>query len=218
MDDPVHRELASLPRPRKHYQWYYSTPEANADMHRAPQGVHAFLRAYYHHKSADWKDNKPYPLKSWSAGELAKLPTYYVMDFAETMAETVAKEMPSPAEIAANRWLPDDELTCYSAEYARTGFQGGLQWYRCGTSNAFVSEMQLFSGRTIDVPSCFISGKQDWGTYQRPGVFEVMQTTACTRMLGCHLVDGAGHWVQQEQPREVSRLVLDFLGQARRRG
>src|SRR3979409_1007564 len=56
-EDPVHRELAALPRPRKHYQWYYSTREANADMHRAPQGVHDFLRAYYHHKRADWKDN-----------------------------------------------------------------------------------------------------------------------------------------------------------------
>ena len=62
-EDPVHRELAALPRPRKHYQWYYSTREANADMHRAPQGVHDFLRAYYHHKSADWKDNTPYPLQ-----------------------------------------------------------------------------------------------------------------------------------------------------------
>ena len=104
-EDPVHRELAALPRPRKHYQWYYSTREANADMHRAPQGVHDFLRAYYHHKSADWKGNKPYPLKSWSAGELAKLPTYYVMDLARNMAETVAVEMPSAEAIAANSWL-----------------------------------------------------------------------------------------------------------------
>lgn len=213
-DDPVHRELAALPRPRKHYQWYYATREADADLHRAPQGVHDFLRAYYHHKSADWADNKPYPLKSWSAGELAKLPTYYVMDAAETMAETVAKEMPSAAAIAANNWLPDSELAFYSAEYARIGFQGGLQWYRCGTTGAFNNELQLFSGRTIDVPSCFISGKQDWGTYQRPGVFEAMPKAACTNMLGCHLVDGAGHWVQQEQPAEVSRLLLDFLAQA----
>ena len=213
-EDPVHRELAALPRPRKHYQWYYSTREANADMHRAPQGVHDFLRAYYHHKSADWKANKPYPLKSWSADELAKLPTYYVMDLAKDMAATVAKEMPSAAEVAANQWLPDGELTFYSAEYARTGFQGGLQWYRCGTSGAFVAELQTWSGRTIDVPSAFISGKQDWGTYQRPGVYEAMQSKACTNMIGCHLVDGAGHWVQQEQPAEVSRLLLAFLRNA----
>jgi pimeloyl-ACP methyl ester carboxylesterase len=213
-EDPVHRELAELPRPRKHYQWYYSTREANADMHRAPQGVHDFLRAYYHHKSADWKDNKPYPLKPWSAGELAKLPTYYVMDLGKTMAETVAAEMPDAAAIAANKWLPDRELAVYSAEYARTGFQGGLQWYRCGTSGAFNAELQTWSGKTIDVPSCFISGRQDWGTFQRPGVFETMQTTACTRMLGCHLVDSAGHWVQQEQPEQVGRLLLQFVEQA----
>jgi pimeloyl-ACP methyl ester carboxylesterase len=210
-DDPVHRELAALPRPRKHYQWYYSTREANADMHRAPQGVHDFLRAYYHHKSADWKANAPYPLKSWSAGELAKLPTYYVMDLAKDMAATVAEEMPSSEDVAANQWLPDSELAFYSAEYARTGFQGGLQWYRCGTSGEFVPELQTWSGLSIDVPSCFISGQQDWGTYQRPRVFEAMRKSACSNMIGCHLVDGAGHWVQQERPAEVSRLLLQFL-------
>ncbi|MFH1340455.1 MAG: alpha/beta hydrolase [Pseudomonadota bacterium] len=210
-EDSVHRDLAALPRPRKHYQWYYSTRPANADMHRAPQGVHDFLRGYYHHKSADWKDNKPTPLQGWTATELAKLPTYYVMDLAKDMAATVAEEMPSAEIIAANQWLPDSELSFYSAEYARTGFQGGLQWYRCGTSGEFIAELQTWSGRTIDVPSCFISGKQDWGTYQRPGVFEAMQQKACTNMIGCHLIDGAGHWVQQEQPAEVSRLLLAFL-------
>ena len=210
-EDPLHRELAALPRPRKHYHWYYSTREANADMRRAPQGVHDFLRAYYHHKSADWRDNTPYPLQGWTAQELAKLPTYYVMDLAKNMAQTVAEEMPSADAIAANTWLPERELAFYSAEYERTGFQGGLQWYRCGTSGAFTAELETFSGRSIDVPSCFISGKQDWGTYQRPGMFETMQSTACTRMLVCHLVEGAGHWVQQEQPTEVSRLLLAFL-------
>jgi len=217
-DDPVHRELASLQRPRKHYQWYYSTSEANSDMHQAPRRMRDFLRAYYHHKSADWKSNKPYPLKSWSADELAKLPTYYVMDLAKTMPAQVAEEMPSASEIAANTWLPDNDLAFYSSEYQRTGFQGGLQWYRCGTSGAFNAELQTWSGCTIDVPSCFISGKQDWGTYQRPGVYEAMQTRACTDMIDCHLVDGAGHWVQQEQPDKVTQLLLGFLGRAKSRG
>ena len=120
--------------------------------------------------------------------------------------------------IAACKWLPDNELAVYSVEYARTGFQGGLQWYRCGTSGAFTPELETFSGRTIDVPSCFISGRQDWGTYQRPGVFEAMQSSACTQMIGCHLVEGAGHWVQQEQPEAVTRLLLQFLKQAAQRG
>ena len=209
--DPIHRDLASLPRPRKHYQWYYSTREANADMHQAPQGLHDFLRAYYHHKSADWKGNAPFPLQAWSASELAKLPTYYVMDRDQTMAQTVAEEMPSAADVAANRWLLDHELKFYSDEYTRTGFQGGLQWYRCGTSGVNNPDLEIFSGRSIDVPSFFISGKQDWGIYQRAGAMEAMQSTACSNMLGCHLIDGAGHWVQQERPDEVNRLLLQFL-------
>jgi pimeloyl-ACP methyl ester carboxylesterase len=213
-DDPVQRDLAALPRPRKHYQWYYSAREANEDMQDAPQGVHDFLRAYYHHKSADWPGNTPHPLLAWSAAELAQLPTYYVMDLAETMAQTVAKEMPDPGAVAANRWLPDVELAFYSAEYRRTGFQGGLQWYRCGTSGAFDAELQLWSGRRIEIPSAFISGRQDWGTHQRAGAFEAMQTRSCSNMLLCELIDGAGHWVQQEQPEEVSRLLLSFLNKS----
>jgi pimeloyl-ACP methyl ester carboxylesterase len=207
----IHDELAKLDRPRKHYQWYYSTRPANADMHNCPQGVHAFLRGYFHHKSADWTGNKPFRLQSWTASELAKMPTYYIMDLRKNMAETVATEMPSTAEIAGCRWLPESELAVYAGEYQRTGFQGGLQWYRRGTGGIDTAELQLFSGRTIDIPSMFIAGKSDWGTYQRPGNFERMQQSACTRMLGCHLIDGAGHWVQQEQPARVSELLIEFL-------
>ncbi|HEV2334494.1 MAG TPA: alpha/beta fold hydrolase [Stellaceae bacterium] len=209
----IHEALAALPRPRKHYQWYYSTRPANAEMWHCPQGVHAFLRAYFHHKSADWKDNRPHRLPSWSADELAKMPTYYIMDLADDMPAAVAKEMPSPAEIAACKWLPDNELAVYAGEYQRNGFQGGLNWYRARTTGRYEAELQLFSGRTIDVPSLFVSGKSDWGVYQRPGSFERMQATACTRMQGCHLIAGAGHWVQQEQPEAVSRLLVDFLTQ-----
>lgn len=212
----IHDDLAALDRPRKHYQWYYSTREADGDMRECPQGVHAFLRAYFHHKSADWRQNDPRPLGSWSAGELAKMPSYYIMDLDETMAETVAKEAPSEADIAACIWLPEDELRVYSAEYARNGFQGGLQWYRCKTDGRSDADLGVFSGCTIDVPSCFVAGRSDWGTYQVPGTFERMQETVCTRMLGCHLVDGAGHWVQQEQAEDVSALILRFIASAGR--
>lgn len=207
----IHAALAALPRPRKHYQWYYSTRPANDDMWKAPQGVHAFLRGYYHHKSADWKANKPFELKGWTADELAKMPTYYIMDLADGMAATVAKEMPSPGEIAANRWLTEDELRVYSGEYERNGFQGGLQWYRVRTGGRFNGELEVFAGRTIDVPATFISGRSDWGVYQTPGALERMQKRACTNMKEIHLIEGAGHWVQQEKPEDVNRLLLDFL-------
>src|ERR1700692_2619132 len=97
--------LAALPRPRRHYQAYYSTREAADDMALCAQGIHAFLRAYYHVKSADWPANQPYSLASWAPEELAKLPTYYVMDLGRGMAETAAADAPSPKQIAACAWL-----------------------------------------------------------------------------------------------------------------
>ena len=209
--EDIHAALAALVPPRKHYQWYYSTRQADADLRDCPQGIHAFLRAYFHVKSADWPGNNPYRLAAWSASELAKLPAYYVMPLAKTMAEAVATEMPSAAAIAACQWLTDAELAVYSAEFARTGFQGGLQWYRCRTSGAFEAEQQVFAGRRVEVPALFIAGKSDWGAYQVPGALEKMQTDACARMRGCHLVDGAGHWVQQEQPSAVIDLLAKFL-------
>ncbi len=208
----IHADLAALDPPRLHYQWYYSERRANAELMGSPQGVHAFLRAYYHHKSADFAANRPYPLAGWTAAELARLPTYYVMEKARTMPETVAEVMPTAAEIAACRWLQEAEMAVYAAEYQRTGFQGGLSWYRAATSGILRSEMELFAGRTIDIPSAFIAGASDWGVHQTPGVFEAMQSRVLSDMRGCWLIDGAGHWVQQEQPAETSRRILEFLG------
>ena len=207
----IHVDLANLLTPRKHYQWYYSTRKANEEMVNCKQGIHDFLRAYYHHKSADWKRNQPHPLRSWTATELAKLPTYYVMDLDQSMPETVAAEMPSTEEIKECDWLTDIELSFYAKTYSSTGFQGGLQHYRISTSGRFTEELRQLSGSTIDVPSAFIAGKNDWGIYQKPGAFENMQETALTNLRGCRLVDNAGHWVQQEQPEAVVQLLKKFL-------
>ena len=210
-EQDIHVALAALQRPRKHYQWYYSTRAANGDMLNCEQGAAEFLRAYYHYKSADWDGNKPFVLKSWTAGELAQLPTYYVMDLNATMAETVAPFMPSKEEVAACHWLPDDELQIYAQEFSRTGFQGGLQWYRCATGAEQAHELSLFAGRAIDVPACFIAGENDWGIYQKPGAMEAMLSRACTNLVSCDLVPGAGHWVQQEQPDDTVRLLRRFI-------
>lgn len=213
LSDPgLDAALARLDPPRKHYQWYYSTPEANGNMLYAPEGVHAFLRAYYHHKSADWAENRPHRLAAWEPRALSTLPTYYIMEADAGMAETVRPHMPSTDEIAANTWLPDKELAVYADEYARTGFQGGLNWYRCVTGGLFTDDLRTFAGLSISVPATFISGKSDWGTYQKPGDLEAMETTACADYRGTHLIDGAGHWVQQEQPAAVVERLVGFLG------
>lgn len=210
----VHAALAALPRPRQHYQWYYSGRGAAAEMDQPPQGLHAFLRAYYHVKSADWPGNQPHPLPGWTAEALAQLPTYYVMDMGCSMPATVAPHMPTAAQIAACRWLPEAALAVYAAEYGRTGFQGGLNWYRSSTDPEGQAELQLMAGRCIDVPALYIAGASDWGVHQRPGALAAMQAGACSQLRGCHLLPGAGHWVQQEQPEAVNRLLLGFLPSA----
>ena len=209
----IYDELENLPRPRKHYQRYYQTRDANQNMWKAEQGLSNFIRAYYHFKSADWADNKPRPLAERSATEWAKMPTYYIMDLADGMAETVASVMPSTEVVAGNSWLTDSELSVYVNEFGRTGFQGGLNSYRMGATGIGAAELQLYAGKTIDQPSLFISGASDWGTYQNPGALDRMQDTACTDMRGVHIVEGAGHWVQQEQPQITAKLILEFLKQ-----
>lgn len=206
----VHEDLAALERPRKHYQWYYSERRAAPDMETPPEGLHTFLRAYYHIKSADWSENRPYPLGGWTAEALAKLPTYYVMDQDQTMPDAVRGAMPTPEQIAACAWLPEDELAVYAATFAATGFQSSLNWYRAKTTDADRREAALFAGRTIDVPATFIAGAADWGIEQTPGALADLETRSCADYRGTTLIDGAGHWVQQEQPDRVVEAVLGF--------
>lgn len=205
-------QLNALKEPRKHYQVYYSTSYANGEMMNASQGLHQFIRAYYHHKSADWQDNQPVKLTSWDAEIMAQMPTYYIMNKNDTMPETVAPHMPSENQIKDCHWLTNEELAVYVSEYNRNTFQGGLQWYRCSVEGVNQKAMSLFAGCRITVPSLFMSGKKDWGIYQTPGAIECMRDQVCTSMKDIVLIDNAGHWVQQEQSQAVIDTLSDFLG------
>ena len=68
----------------------------------------------------------------------------------------------------------------------------------------------MFAGRTVDVPALFLSGKSDWGVYQRAGSLEAMKR-ACPKLEGIELIDGAGHWVQQEQSAKVAERLIAFV-------
>jgi pimeloyl-ACP methyl ester carboxylesterase len=203
--------LASLSKPRKDSTTYFSSRNANNEMLNCKQGLHDFQRAYFHVKSANWSQNKPFPLSSGTAEEYAKQPSYYVLDLDKTMPELVAPNMPSQSEITSCKWLSETELDVYTQEFKRTGFQGGLNWYRCTTSGLNRSDLELFSGYTIDVPSCFISGIADWARFRPVGALEQMQHKACTKMQSFHIIEDAGHWVQQEQPEQLTGLIIDFL-------
>jgi pimeloyl-ACP methyl ester carboxylesterase len=207
------KELAALPRPRKHYARYSATRDANEDLWHAPQGMHNLLREFYYFKSADWKGNRPFPLKGWTALELAKMPTYYIMDLNKGIAATMAEHQPSVAQSAACKWMTEADLQVYSDEFQRTGFQGGLNYYRVEFDPGLDGELNAFAGKVIDVPACYIGGSNEWAVYQSPGAFERMNEV-CARLKGVHLVPGAGHSVAEEQADAVNQILIDFITQS----
>lgn len=205
-------ELAQLDPPRKHYKWYNSTAPAASHWDNPPQGLNAFLRGYFHLKSADWAKNDPHPLKEWSAEELSQMPEYYVLPLASTMPEAVRSNMKGEDASATHKWLPEEDINVYVSEWQQTGFQGALNWYRAQTSSSPVQkkDMLLFAGRQIEVPCCFISGEKDWGNFQQPGALDGYKKS-CVDFRGATFIPGAGHWVQQEQPDRVMEAILAFL-------
>jgi len=208
IDDPIHNNLANLDTPRKHYQWYYSSPEANKDMHLKKDDLHKFLRSYYHMKSADWPQNKPYELNSWTAENLEQMPDYYIMKLNQNMVQAVMPHFPSNKNY--EKWLNDKELEVYTNSFLRTTFQPALNWYRCNTSRDQNNDLKIFSNKKIEVPSCFIAGEKDWGIFQKPGAIEKMENILCANYCGRHIIENAGHWVQQENPNKVIKTLLDF--------
>ncbi|KAK1065711.1 hypothetical protein LTR74_007749 [Friedmanniomyces endolithicus] len=212
----IQADLAKLSPPRKHYKFYNSTPAAAHEWNNPPQGLYAYLRGYFHLKSAAWTPNKPHPLSAWSAEALAEMPEYYIMRAEHSMPQTVASLMEGEDASATERWLSREDLEVYCQEWSRTGFQGALNWYRAQTASTAETarDMLLFAGRRIEVPCCFVSGRVDWGNYQQPRALEGYEDRGvvgegCFR--GVRMVEGAGHWVQQEQAGRVVEEVKKFL-------
>ncbi|MGB0113637.1 MAG: alpha/beta hydrolase [Ilumatobacteraceae bacterium] len=112
--------------------------------------------------------------------------------------------MPEPAGLPD--WLRQDELDHYTAEFTRTGFTGGINWYRNFDRN-WERTPQL-DGARVTMPSLFIGGGAD------PVLVMSPPSTGHAQLddhRGDVIVEGAGHWVQQEAADEVNRALLDFL-------
>ncbi|MFT5578137.1 MAG: pimeloyl-ACP methyl ester carboxylesterase [Paraglaciecola psychrophila] len=70
----------------------------------------------------------------------------------------------------------------------------------------------MYAGRSIDVPTLFMAGKHDWGIHQIPKALAQMAGCGCSDLRAVHLLDGAGHWLQQQQLQQCNGLILSFLG------
>jgi pimeloyl-ACP methyl ester carboxylesterase len=107
-------------------------------------------------------------------------------------------------------WLSEAEIAEYVAEFSRTGFRGALNWYR---NIARSSELlSAWRGATIHQPSMFIAGSRD-DVLKFPGTRARLETLAqvLPDLRGCHVLEGAGHWIQRERASEVNALLVSFL-------
>ncbi|MGD1057425.1 MAG: alpha/beta hydrolase [Solirubrobacteraceae bacterium] len=105
-------------------------------------------------------------------------------------------------------WISEDELAVYVETFTRTGFTGGLNWYRNIDRNWELTE--AVDERRVEQPSLFLTGEVDVVRQFMPA--QAMDGWL-TDMRANVVVPGAGHWVQQEQPETVNAALLSFLGE-----
>lgn len=104
-------------------------------------------------------------------------------------------------------WLSKEELGFYVSEFSRTGFTGGLNWYRNLDRNWELTAD--LAGKKVEIPSMFIGGMSDPTLLMAP---PAVMVGWMTDHRGDVLLSGAGHWVQQERAAEVNAALIDFVG------
>ncbi len=120
----------------------------------------------------------------------------------ETFMQTgvVPKKLPA--------WLTEADLDFYAGEFKRTGFRGGLNWYRNIQRNWELTP--FLEGARIAQPAMFAAGEHDCVLAMDPAGPKVMDRFV-PNLRSKTIIPGAGHWTQQERPAEVNRLMLEFL-------
>jgi pimeloyl-ACP methyl ester carboxylesterase len=124
---------------------------------------------------------------------------------------TFLDSMVDPTELPA--WLSPDDLEVYVTEFERTGFRGGLNWYRNFDRNWEL--LAPFGDLRITVPALFVGGLKDpvvtGPELSGEGPAVKMLGLFCDDLRAKVLIEGAGHWNQQEAPEETNQALLDFL-------
>jgi len=111
-------------------------------------------------------------------------------------------------------WLTEADVDFYVGEFARTGFTGGLNWYR--NMDRSWELMAPFAGLPVSVPALYVAGTHDpviAYPFLQPIIANLKQLVPGLR--DTILLEGCGHWTQQERASEVSALIVAFLREQR---
>lgn len=107
-------------------------------------------------------------------------------------------------------WLGEDELDVYAAEFERTGLTGALNRYR--NMDRDWADLADFHGAPVTQPSLFVGGGLDASTTWLSDAIEAFGHTL-PGLTASHLLDGCGHWIQQERPERINTLLTQWLAQ-----
>jgi pimeloyl-ACP methyl ester carboxylesterase len=116
--------------------------------------------------------------------------------------------MPEPASLP--EWLTEADLAFYAGEFARTGFSGGLNWYRNIDLNWEL--LAPWARAQVQVPALYVAGERDL-VLAFPGAKDMVENlkTFVPQLRRTIILPGCGHWTQQERPREVNTAMIEFL-------
>src|SRR5262249_54308403 len=119
---------------------------------------------------------------------------------------TFLADLPEPERLPG--WLGDADVDFYTAEFERTGFRGGLNWYR--NLDRTWELMAPWRGVPVTVPALFVAGERDPVIARTRAAMDAMATTV-PQLRRSALLPGCGHWTQQERPDDVNAALLEFL-------
>ena len=107
-------------------------------------------------------------------------------------------------------WLTSADIDYYTGEFTRTGFRGGLNWYRNIDRNWEM--LAPFAGAKVTVPALYVAGERDL-VLAFPGAAEMVANLQATvpRLRQTVMLAGCGHWTQQERPDDVNTAMIRFL-------
>ncbi len=167
------------------YQLYFQEPgKAEADLE---SDVRATIRTILYTASGD-----PPPSKRWR----------FLFNKSEKPLDTSAVPDQLPA------WLTDQDIDFFTSEFKRTGFRGGLNWYR--NIDRMWELTPFLSGAKLHQPALFVAGETDGVITMYREAFDTLEQNM-PNLKQKVLLPGAGHWIQQERPSEVNRLLIEFL-------
>jgi pimeloyl-ACP methyl ester carboxylesterase len=107
-------------------------------------------------------------------------------------------------------WITDADIDFYAGEFLRTGFRGGLNWYRNIDRNWEL--LSPFAGARVTIPALYVAGERDL-VLGFPGARDFLANLPkfVPQLSKTMILPGCGHWTQQERPREVNEAMIAFL-------